>query len=115
MTKLRQKMTAHRMKPNNKLICIATIATIAAFGCGATTLVATTNSTESAASAGSSSTNTPLSEAAGKAPEEAREQSWNWHVQNTDIVQGDPGFPAQYSGPNSLESKGEVRETVSQI
>ena len=110
MTNLRPKLTAHRMKPNNKLICIATMAALV---CGSTTLVATTNSTESAASAGSSSTNTPLSEAAGKAPEEAREQSWNWHVQNTDIVQGDPGFPAQYSGPNSLESKGEVRETVS--
>jgi high affinity Mn2+ porin len=39
-------------------------------------------------------------------------QNWNWHVQNTDIVQGDPGFPARYSGPNSLNSKGEVRETV---
>lgn len=40
-------------------------------------------------------------------------QDWNWHVQNTDIVQGDPGFPAQYSGPNSLHSGGEVKETVS--
>ena len=110
MTKLRQKMTAHGMKPNNKLICIASIV---ALGCGATTLVATTNSTEQALGEPISSTNTPLPEAVGKAPEEAREQSWNWHVQNTDIVQGDPGFPAQYSGPNSLESKGEVRETVS--
>src|ERR1700680_1716297 len=26
-------------------------------------------------------------------------QSWNWHVQNTDIVQADPGFSAKYSGP----------------
>lgn len=26
-------------------------------------------------------------------------QTWNWHVQNTDIVQGDPGFVAKYSGP----------------
>ena len=41
------------------------------------------------------------------------EQNWNWHVQNTDIVQGYPGFPAQYSGPNSLPSGGETRETVS--
>ena len=37
---------------------------------------------------------------------------WNLHVQNTDIVQGDRGFPAKYSGPNSLNSKGEVQETV---
>jgi high affinity Mn2+ porin len=41
------------------------------------------------------------------------EQKWNWHVQNTDIVQGNVGFPAQYSGRNGLDSGGEVRETVS--
>jgi high affinity Mn2+ porin len=39
-------------------------------------------------------------------------QSLNWHVQNTDIIQGDPGFAAKYSGPQSLNSKGEVQETV---
>jgi len=39
--------------------------------------------------------------------------SWNWHFQNTDIVQGNPGFPTQYSGPNSLPSGGETRETFS--
>jgi high affinity Mn2+ porin len=44
---------------------------------------------------------------------EAEAQKWNWHVQNTDIVQGDFGFPAKYSGPASLNSKGEVQETVS--
>jgi high affinity Mn2+ porin len=43
---------------------------------------------------------------------EGPEQNWNWHVQNTAIVQGDPGFPAKYSGPNSLNSEGEVQETV---
>ncbi len=47
------------------------------------------------------------------APNPAHEQNWNWHVQNTDIVQGDPGFPATYSGPNSLASGGEIKETVS--
>ena len=40
-------------------------------------------------------------------------QNWNWHVQNTDIIQGDPPFRAKYSGPNSLNSRGEIRETVS--
>src|ERR1035438_2253510 len=40
-------------------------------------------------------------------------QNWNFHVQNTDIVQGYPAFPAQYSGPNSLPTGGETRETVS--
>ena len=39
-------------------------------------------------------------------------QICNWHVQNTDIEQGDWGFPAKYSGPQSLKSKGEQRETV---
>jgi high affinity Mn2+ porin len=38
-------------------------------------------------------------------------QNWNLHAQVTEIVQGDPGFSAQYSGPNSLNSKGEVQET----
>src|ERR1700731_2229059 len=46
-------------------------------------------------------------------PNQPRQQSWNWHIQNTDIIQGDPGFQAKYSGPNSLDSKGEIRETVS--
>ncbi len=40
-------------------------------------------------------------------------QTWNLHVQNTAIIQGDPPFRAKYSGPNSLDSQGEIRETVS--
>ena len=40
-------------------------------------------------------------------------QNWNWHVQNTVVVQGYPGFAAKYSGPNSLPRGGETRETVS--
>ncbi len=40
-------------------------------------------------------------------------QNWNFHVQNTDIVQGYPGFPSKYSGPNSLPSGGQARESVS--
>jgi len=43
----------------------------------------------------------------------AVEQNWNFHVQNTDIVQGYPGFSSQYSGPNSLPNGGQTRETVS--
>ena len=34
-------------------------------------------------------------------------------MQNTDIVQGYPAFPALYSGPQSLPNGGEGRETVS--
>ncbi|HEX3989470.1 MAG TPA: carbohydrate porin, partial [Verrucomicrobiae bacterium] len=40
-------------------------------------------------------------------------QRWNWHVQNTDIAQGAPAFSSKYSGPASLSSGGETRETVS--
>ena len=46
-------------------------------------------------------------------PSADQPQNWNWHVQNTDIVQGYPGFSAKYSGPNSLPNGGETRETVS--
>jgi high affinity Mn2+ porin len=38
---------------------------------------------------------------------------WNWHMANTDVGQLHPAFPAQYSGPNSLSSHFESRETVS--
>jgi high affinity Mn2+ porin len=41
------------------------------------------------------------------------EQIWNWHVQNTFIVQYHPGFPSQYRGANSLSSASEVKETLS--
>lgn len=41
------------------------------------------------------------------------DQAWNWHLQNTDVVQATPGFSARYSGPNSLDKNGEIRETVS--
>ena len=37
-------------------------------------------------------------------------EKWNWHVQNTDIVQDHPGFPASYSGPNSLSSAARSRK-----
>lgn len=41
------------------------------------------------------------------------QQNWNFHVQNTDIIQGYPGFSSPFSGPNSLPSGGQSRETVS--
>ncbi len=102
-------MTAHRLKANRMVAAAATMASLA---WSAATAVETTNATVSAASAPGLSADPPKSEAVVKAPEEASEQAWNWHVQNTDIVQGDPGFPAKYSGPNSLNSQGEVQETV---
>jgi high affinity Mn2+ porin len=38
-------------------------------------------------------------------------QNWNFHGQVTETPQGDPSFRALYSGPNSLDKKGEVQET----
>ncbi len=49
---------------------------------------------------------------AGPPPEPAP-QAWAWHVQNTDVVEATPGFAAPYSGPNSLDPRGDIRETVS--
>jgi high affinity Mn2+ porin len=37
---------------------------------------------------------------------------WNLHLDNTDVVQWHPSFPAQYSGPNSLSSQSEAKETI---
>jgi len=62
------------------------------------------------ASAADLSTNSTPAPAAGG---DATEQIWNWHAQNTVIVQGYPEFPAAYSGPNSLPNGGETRETIS--
>jgi high affinity Mn2+ porin len=70
-----------------------------------TALVCATASLASAQTA----TNAP---ALGKIAD-AASQNWNWHVQNTDIVQGYPAFSAKYSGANSLPAGGEARETVS--
>ena len=104
------KMTEHRMKPNSRS---AATAAIAALAWSATTLIAATNSTDYPAGLPGSSAEAPLSETVVKNHDEGRERSWNWHVQNTDIVQGAPGFPAKHSGTNSLASGGQTRETVS--
>ncbi len=50
---------------------------------------------------------TPPAAATNQAP------NWNWHLQNTEVVQAYPGFPVKYSGANSLPSGGQTRETVS--
>jgi hypothetical protein len=47
------------------------------------------------------------------AAEPIETQNWNWHIQNTDIVQSDPGFRARYSGSNSLNNTGNTKETIS--
>src|SRR5580698_6140715 len=74
-------------------------ATTAALGCAATAVAQVATNAPSATSLESPSADVP--------------QRWNWHVQNTETVQGYPGFSSKYSGPNSLPSGGETRETVS--
>lgn len=54
--------------------------------------------------------------ASGQSQDESsspQEQTWNWHVQNTDILQYHPAFHADYSGPNSLKNTRELKESVS--
>ena len=48
-------------------------------------------------------------------PAPSSEQNWNFHVQNTGIVQGYPAFRADYTYPgyNSLPPGGETRQSVS--
>jgi high affinity Mn2+ porin len=42
-----------------------------------------------------------------------KDENWNWHVQNTDVVQYHPNFSAAYSGQNSLQNTADIKETVS--
>ena len=50
---------------------------------------------------------------ATNAPAQEIQQNWNFHAQNTAIVQYHPGITSPYSGPNSLSASSEVKETVS--
>jgi high affinity Mn2+ porin len=81
----------------------------AAFACAATNLKAAAVSHESVVHPVASPTNSvPLLENTNQ----IQQQNWNVHAQGTVIVQGYPGFSAQYSGPNSLPSGGQTRETI---
>ena len=98
---------------NKQRLCVA-IGLLGALVCGAAPeSTASTNAAESAAAPAVLPPGDAASDMTAGRPAGAAEQSWNWHVQNTDIVQGDPGCPAKYSGPNSFSTSGEVRETVS--
>ena len=88
-------MTARRIKLDLRFVAIVMMA---ALGGGAPALMAATNGTEDAASAPGSPADQPLAEAVAAKPGEAREPSWNWHVQNTIILQGDTGFAAKVLG-----------------
>jgi high affinity Mn2+ porin len=43
----------------------------------------------------------------------APDSAWTFHSQTTFIEQAHPSFPADYSGPNSLDPSGEEKHTVS--
>lgn len=57
----------------------------------------------------------PVAPPAGEAATESTTlpERWSWHGQSTFILQGYPGLQAKYSGPNSLPTAGQARETVS--
>lgn len=74
------------------------------------------------AGAADMTTNTPASSAAPEShegdsgtnrPTDGSGKSWNFHAQNTDIIQYHPAFNAPYSGPNSLPHNSEVKNTES--
>jgi high affinity Mn2+ porin len=81
--------------------------------CSTTPLLATTNLTDQATDDPGPGAGQAPSKAALQAPAPAAEPSWNFHGQNTDIIQYHPGLTSPYSGPNSLSSASEVKQTVS--
>ena len=50
---------------------------------------------------------------AGDQSEEFKEQSWSFHVQGTEIAQGQPGFHSPYAGTNSLRSEDTFKQSSS--
>lgn len=55
----------------------------------------------------------PANSGDGKQESNPTPEQWSFHAQATVVGQGDPRFRAAYSGPQSLLSGGEFRETVS--
>jgi high affinity Mn2+ porin len=92
---------------------LQTTGATAALACAATALTAADVSTNSVADPVAPMPN--KTQPAAENPAESQPENWNWHVQNTDIVQGYPAFSAKYTNPgfNSLPAGGETRETVS--
>jgi high affinity Mn2+ porin len=76
----------------------------------------TTQPTDQTSTMGSGAAEIPATQPTLSAPENevnGPSQNWNFHGQNTDIVQGTPAFSADYSGPNSLDKDGQVEHTES--
>jgi high affinity Mn2+ porin len=85
-------------------------------GWGRATLAAGSDpTTDATSSAAPDAVAIPATQTTSSATEGAKgpDQIWNFHVQNTDLVQGYPGVSARYSGPQSLPTGSEARETVS--
>ncbi|MDB6068469.1 MAG: hypothetical protein JWR26_4677 [Pedosphaera sp.] len=96
--------------PNRRLGMLAAVPII---GCIVTAFTAPAQASGDATGGGTPlATNNPAAPAVEPLAD-SKEQRWNWHVQNTDILDWHPGFPAKYSGPHSLSSGPEVQETVS--
>lgn len=93
-------------------INLMTIGTTVVLACAITTLAAPSDGSTntSAAPAATATTNTDL--ASGK-PADGREQFWNYHMQATYVGDWHSSFPAQYSGPQSLDNHALTAETVS--
>ncbi len=102
---------------NRELLIVAAIVVIGFFGCARAAIAGgvdpTADATLAAGSGAASIETTKPTLSATEKGENEPDQTWNWHVQNTDVVQGDPGFSAKYSGPHSLNSRGEAQETTS--
>jgi high affinity Mn2+ porin len=97
-------------------ISVAVIVAACFLGWGRAALAAGPDpSTDATSTAEPTAVATPAAQPTSSATEKeanGAEQIWNWHVQNTDIEEGDWGLPAKYSGPHSLKKKGEQQETV---
>ncbi len=102
---------------NKKFLSVAIVVVIGLLGWGRAGLAAVTDPTAGATStAGPGAAAVPAAQPTSSVPKKGAnepDQMWNWHLQNTGVYQGDWGFPAKYSGRQSLNSKGEAQETVS--
>lgn len=93
------------MRTNSKII-----GTTAALACCtvASFTVAQTDTNSLASVSPRTSNETPELEKSAEAPN----QNWNFHAQNTDIIQDALSFPAKYTGQHSLNNLNELRETI---
>ena len=62
---------------------------------------------------GSLAPTVPADAAAIETDADADEELWSVHMQNTDVLQGHAPIRSPYSGPNSLNSSAQMRQTVS--